>query len=338
MHNILIMDIKEKIRKIFTKKFLSDSWKILKTTFGSFSDDRGFKLSASLAYTTVFALGPLLLLIMSLASIFFGQDAIRGNVFAELNKLIGSSAAAQIQDIIKNIEFSGKTKFALISSIVVLLIGATGLFIEIQDSLNIIWRVKAKPKKGWVLFLKNRLLSSSLIISLGFLLIVSLIINGAVQALSHILERYLSDVTVILFYIINLVINFLVLVVLFGIIFKVLPDAKIKWKDVFVGALITSALFMLGKYGIGLYLGNSNLGSIYGAAGSIVILMIWVYYTAAILYLGAVYTKVYAGNFGGKIYPNDYSVWIKVEEVPVSKPVIKESTAINIPAEEDGDQ
>ncbi len=309
------MRIKEKIRKIFTKKFLSDSWKILKTTFGSFSDDKGFKLSASLAYTTVFALGPLLLLIMSLASIFFGQDAIRGNVFAELNKLIGSSAAAQIQDIIKNIEFSGKTKFALISSVVVLLIGATGLFIEIQDSLNIIWRVKAKPKKGWVLFLKNRLLSSSLIISMGFLLIVSLIVNGAVQALSNVLERYLSDATVVLFYFINQILNFLVLVSLFGIIFKVLPDVKIKWKDVISGSIFTSVLFIIGKYLIGLYIETTGTSSTYGTAGSIIIILLWIYYSSAILYLGAEFTQIYIEMYGGRIEPADYAVHIKQTEV-----------------------
>ena len=309
------MRIKEKIRKIFTKKFLSDSWKILKTTFGSFSDDKGFKLSASLAYTTVFALGPLLLLIMSLASIFFGQDAIRGNVFAELNKLIGSSAAAQIQDIIKNIEFSGKTKFALISSVVVLLIGATGLFIEIQDSLNIIWRVKAKPKKSWVLFLKNRLLSSSLIISMGFLLIVSLIVNGAVQALSNVLERYLSDATVVLFYFINQILNFLVLVSLFGIIFKVLPDVKIKWKDVISGSIFTSVLFIIGKYLIGLYIETTGTSSTYGTAGSIIIILLWIYYSSAILYLGAEFTQIYIEMYGGRIEPADYAVHIKQTEV-----------------------
>jgi len=309
------MAVAQKIKKFFSRDSLKNNWKLLTTTFGSFSDDKGLKLSASLAYTTVFSLGPLLLLMMSLASIFYGEDAIRGNVFTELNKMIGSSAAKQIQDIIRNIEFSGKTKFALVSSIVILLVGATSLFIEIQDSLNIIWRVKAKPKKGWVLFLKNRLLSSSLIISLGFLLIVSLIVNGAVEAVGNILARRFSNVTVVFIYIINMVINFLVLMTLFGIIFKVLPDAKIKWKNVRSGAIFTTVLFIIGKYLIGLYIENTSTSSTYGAAGSIIVILLWIYYSAAILYLGAEFTQVYSEMYGGRIEPADYAVHVEQTEV-----------------------
>ena len=301
--------------KIFSKAFFKKGWTVLKTTFISFADDKGMKLSASLAYTTVFALGPLLLLIMSLASIFFGEDAIRGNVFHELNNLIGSSAAAQVQDIIRNIEFSGKTKFALITSIVVLLVAATGLFIEIQDSLNIIWRVKAKPKKGWVLFLKNRLLSSSLIVSLGFLLIVSLIVNGAVSALSNIMTRFLSDFTVVLIYLINLVINLVVLVVLFGIIFKVLPDAKIKWRDVRSGAIFTAVLFTIGRYLISFYIETAGTSSTYGTAGSLIVILLWIYYSSAILYLGAEFTQVYTEMRGHSIQPAEDAVHIKQTEI-----------------------
>lgn len=162
------------------RKFFPRLGKALIATFKGFSDDKGMKLSASLAYYTIFSIGPLLLLLMSLASVFFGQEAIEGKVFGQLKGMLGTQAAAQVQEIIKNIQVSGETNFALVISIVTLVVGATTVFIEIQDSLNMIWKLKAKPKKGWLAFLKNRLISSSLIISIGFLLIVTLVVNGAI--------------------------------------------------------------------------------------------------------------------------------------------------------------
>ncbi|MES2776988.1 MAG: YihY/virulence factor BrkB family protein [Bacteroidota bacterium] len=318
------------MKKIFTKSFWQKAFKILKATFGGFSDDKGPKLSAALAYTTVFSLGPLLLLMMSLASVFFGQEAIEGKIFGQLNDLIGNNAAKQVQDIIKNIRFSGKTNFALIASIVTLLIGATSLFIEIQDSLNTIWKVKAKPKKGWLKFLQNRLLSSTLIISLGFLLIVSLVINGAVDALSDVLSRYFSSLTTVVITGINMAITFVIISFLFAIIFKVLPDAKIKWKDVKTGAIFTAILFTIGKFLIGLYIAKSGTESTYGAAGAIIIILVWIYYTSMILYLGAEFTQVYSEAYGSRIQPADYAVHVEQKEVekevavlPVQHPEVK---------------
>ncbi|MEO7209682.1 MAG: YihY/virulence factor BrkB family protein, partial [Chitinophagaceae bacterium] len=207
----------------FNKKSLIAWWKILKAAFSGFAEDKGMKLSASLAYTTIFSLGPLLLFIMSIASIFFGQQASEGKIFEQLNGFLGASAAKQIQDVIQSINLSGKTHFALIISTITLLVGATSLFVEIQDSLNMIWRVKPKPKKGWLQFLKNRLQSASLIISLGFLLVVSLIANGLVDAFSHILTRYFSDGTVMVMNGFNFLLTMGIITVLFAIIFKVLP-------------------------------------------------------------------------------------------------------------------
>jgi len=319
------------MKKILTKAFWKDAIKILKATFNGFSDDKGIKLSASLAYTTVFSLGPLLLLLMSLASIVFGQDAIEGKIFKELNGLLGADAAKQIQDIIANIQFSGKTKFALITSIVTLIIGATGLFIEIQDSLNTIWKLKAKPKKSWLKFLQNRLLSSSLIVSLGFLLMVSLVINGAVDALQDLLMRYFSSFTVVIVTILNFSITFVIIAFLFGIIFKFLPDAKIKWKDVKMGALFTAVLFIIGRFLIGLYITKSGTASTYGAAGSIIVILVWIYYAAAILYLGAEFTQVYSEMYGSHIQPADYAVHVEQKEIerdvaalPLQHPELKQ--------------
>lgn len=289
-------------------------WKMLKATFSSFFEDKGLKLSASLAYTTIFSLGPMLLLIMSLASIFFGEAAIEGKIFSQVNGLLGPEAARQIQDIIKNIQFSGKTNFALTVSIITLLVGSTSLFVEIQDSLNMIWRVKAKPKRGWLNFLKNRLLSASLIISLGFLLVVSLIINGTVLALSESLTKYLSNFSVLLITIINFILTFLITSFIFGIVFKILPDVKIKWKNVKAGAIFTALFFMGGRYLIGLYIEKTATGSTYGAAGAIIIILVWVYFTSAILYMGAEFTQVYSEAMGNRIEPSDYAVHVEEKE------------------------
>ncbi|ESU24344.1 hypothetical protein FEDK69T_07880 [Flavobacterium enshiense DK69] len=289
-------------------------FRILKDTFQSFIDDRALKLSASLSYYTIFSLAPLLLLIISLTGIFFGRDAVQGEIFKEINGLMGSEAAAQIQDIIKNMELSGETNAAIVVSGIILLIGATSVFVEIQDSINMIWKLKAKPKKGWIKLIKDRLLSSSLIISLGFLLIVSLLINGALLALSEWLKNYFPSVTLIIFRIIDILVSFAVITTLFGVIFKVLPDAKISWKDVRSGAFFTACLFMLGRFLIGIYIDVTSTGSAYGAAGSLIVILVWVYYTAAILYFGAEFTKVYAEYMGAKIQPSDYAVYIEQYE------------------------
>ena len=303
------------MKKPQTREFFKKLPKVLLATFKGFGEDNGLKLSASLAYYTVFSIGPLLLLLMSLVSIFYGGEAIRGKIFDELNGLLGASAAAQIQEIIKNITFSGKTNFALVASIATLFIGATSVFIEIQDSLNMIWKLKAKPKKGWLAFIKNRLLSSSLIISLGFLMIVTLVVNGAIEALMDVIRRYFDSVAEILLYVLNLVVTFVVITVLFGIIFKFLPDAKIKWKHVRTGAIFTAILFMIGRYLIGLYIDQTATESTYGAAGAIVVLLVWIYYSAVILYIGAEFTQVYTEAFGGHIEPAEYAVHVQQTEV-----------------------
>jgi len=289
-------------------------YRILKDTLQGFIDNRALKFSTSLSYYTIFSLAPLLLLMISLAGVFFGRDAIQGQVFGEINGLIGNQAAAQIQDIIKNMELSGRTNFAIIVGGITLLIGATTVFGEIQDSINIIWNVKAKPKRSWLKWIEDRLLSSSLIAGLGFLLIVSLLINGLLLALNEWLKNYFPEVTLIIFQIINVLISFIVITILFGVIFKVLPDAKIAWKDVGAGAFFTACLFMLGRFLIGLYINFSGTGSAYGAAGSLIVILVWVYYTAAILYFGAEFTKVYAEFMGARIEPADYAVYVEQYE------------------------
>ena len=284
-------------------------------TLNGFLDDRGLKLSAALAYYTVFALAPLLMLVISLIGAFLGKDAIQNNIYPQIKSYVGSSAALQIQEMIKSVSLSGKTGVAIVTSIVTLIVGATSIFLEIQDSINLIWRVKAKPKKGWVKMLTNRLISFSMIISLGFLLLVSLIVNALVLALSTRITRYFPEVTIQLFNLINIGITFLVIAVLFGIIFKFLPDVKIAWRDVRTGAFFTSLLFMLGKYLIGIYIQTTGTGSTYGAAGSLIVILVWIYYTSAILYFGAEFTQVYADEYGDKIEPAEYAVHVEQKEI-----------------------
>lgn len=293
------------------KRFFVNFWTLLKDSYNGFTNDRCLKLSAALAYYTVFSLAPLLVLVISLISFFYGREAIQGQIFSQINGLVGNQAAAQIQDMIKSVELSGKTNTALAIGIITLLVGATSIFIEIQDSVNLIWRVKAKPKRGWVKLLKDRLLSSSLVISLGFLLLVSLIINGLVLALSDFLTQYIPRIGVLLISGFNFALSTAVVATLFGIIFKVLPDAKIAWKDVRWGAIFTALLFMLGRYVIGLYVETTSTSSAYGAAGSLIVILVWIYYTAAILYFGAEFTQAYANHFGVRIAPADYAVYVE---------------------------
>lgn len=300
--------------KFFSKQNFKDGFTIMKGAIAGFSDDKAMKLSASLAYYTVFSLAPLLLLVISLAGIFLGKEAIQGQVFSEINGLVGNQAARQIEEMIKNLEKSGQTTLSVIIGFVTLLVGATTVFGEMQDSINTIWKVKAKPKRGWVKLLKDRLLSSSLIVSIGFLLIVSLLVNGMLLALSDNLKRLLPDITVVIFNIINASISFIVITILFGVIFKVLPDVKISWKGVRAGALFTAFLFMLGRVIIGFYIEKTSTGSAYGAAGSLIVILLWVYYTAAILYFGAEFTQSYAQFTGARIEPADYAVHVEQKE------------------------
>lgn len=300
---------------IIIMKKLSDFWKVFKKAAVEFDGDNGFKLAASLSYSTIFAMGPLLIVVISLAGIFLGHDAVEGRVYHQIKGLVGSGAALQIQEIIKNIQASRHTVAGAIIGGVILLIGATSVFTEIQGSINYMWSIQAKPKKGWLKLLMNRLLSFSLIVGLGFIAMVSLLINSLMDLLSNYLKNYFSHATVVVFYIVNMILTLAAVTLLFTIIFKVLPDAIIRWKDAFIGAVFTGLLFILGKFLIGLYLGNSKLGITYGAAASIVVILTWVYYSSIILYFGAEFTEAYAQEFGGRIRPSDTAVFILKREV-----------------------
>ena len=296
-----------------SKGLFSKTWYLLKNTISEFNDDNAIKLSASLSYYTIFAIPPLMIIIITLCGFFFGKDAVTGELYGQINRLVGNDAAIQIQNAIKNVELSDSNAFAAIFGGVMLLIGASGVFAEIQSSINFIWGLKAKPNKGFKKFIQNRLMSFSMIVSVGFLLLVSLLVNSVMDLLSAKLRSYFQEGTIYIFYVLNLLLVFAIITLLFTIIFRTLPDGKIRWKDAFIGSSFTSVLFMVGKFAIGLYLGNSTVASVYGAAGSIIIILVWVYYSAIILYFGAEFTKVYAKAYGGSISPNEYSVEIQKE-------------------------
>jgi len=302
-------------KSLMKKKSLKEIWKVTVNSFKGFGEDKIAKFSGSLAYSTVFSMGPLLIVLLFICGFFFGQEAIQGKIYGQMQQFVGRDAALQLQTIIKNASLSGKGSVALVIGIITLLIGATAVFAEIQDSINTIWGFKAKPKKGLWKMLRNRFLSFSVIVSLGFLLLVSLVVATIVEGLSNRFKSIWPDMAVVIFYIVNLLLSFVITAALFAVIFKVLPDARTKWKDVLPGAIASTVLFMIGKFAISFYIGKSQIGTTYGAAGSLVILLVWIYYSSIILYLGAEFAKAWTAHYGGAIRPNDYAVALKQVEV-----------------------
>lgn len=300
-------------------------WEVFKNSFNGFLDHSVLKLSASLAYYTVFSLAPLLIVLLFICGELFGREAIEGSIYGQIEGFVGPQSALQLQEIVKNASISGKSNVAAVIGIITLLVGATTVFAEIQDSINFIWGLKTKPGKSFLQFLKVRLVSFGVIGSLGFLLLVSLGVTALVEALSSRLKDQFPDVTIVVFYIINLIITFIVTTSLFAVIFKVLPDAKIRLKDVLAGAIATTILFMLGKFAISFYISKSEVGTTYGAAGSLVVLLVWIYYSSVILYFGAEFTKAYAVKYGAPIHPNRYTVTTRTVELEEEKTTVQQT-------------
>ena len=281
--------------------FFKRTWQSLVKSYNHFDDMNGFKLSAALSYYTVFSVAPLLIVIISLAAIFFGREAVEGRVYHQISGLVGSDTALQIQTIIRNTQTSNHGKLGGLIGSIILIIGASGVFSEMQSSLNYLWSIPAPKKKAFLFAIFRKLISFSLLIGVAFLLMVSLTVNALLELLSDRLKGLFSDSLFNVFYIVNLSLIILVISCLFMLIFKILPNSSISWKHAFVGALATSLLFLFGKFIIGFYLGHSKIGATYGATASIVILMLWIYYSSIILYFGACFTSVYAESRGQPI-------------------------------------
>jgi len=288
-----------KLKTIFT---------LLKETVDEWNKDKASRLAAALAYYTVFSLSPLLIIAIAIAGAIFGKEAARGEIVGQIQGLVGKDGAEFIQTAIesaaKPTEGGG---LASAISVVVLLFGASGVFVELQDALNTIWEVKPDPKAGAGTFIRARFLSFSMVLGIGFLLLVSLLLSAGLSGVVAYLGNLFPIISSLL-QVANFVLGFIVTTILFGLIYKFLPDVKIKWNDVLIGAAITSMLFSIGRYGLGLYLGNSSFGSTYGAAGSLVIILAWVYYAAQILFFGAEFTQVYARRYGSQIVPDKNAI------------------------------
>jgi membrane protein len=289
-------------------------FKVLKEAGTEFVNDNGTKLSASLAYYTIFSIGPLLLVVITLMGFFYKKSDITPKLFEQVSQLIGKAGSAELESIISNMSMqSNSTLFSIIGG-VVLVFGATGIFTEIQSSINYIWSIKAKPKKSWLKYILDRLLSFSLIIGSGFLLLVTLFINLLMDLLADHLQRFFGDSNAFMLKGVNIGLLYLVVVFLFAVIYKVLPDASIRWKDALIGAAFTGVLFLIGKFLISYYLGTSKTINAYGAAASIILLLSWVYYSSIILYFGAEFTKVYSMRIGHGITIYDTAVYIVKHE------------------------
>ncbi|WP_134089567.1 YihY/virulence factor BrkB family protein [Olivibacter sp. XZL3] len=315
--------------KVLKKQFYKDAFTLLKATAIGFGDDKISKMSAALSYYTIFALAPLLIIVLAVVSFLLGDDAQQGKIFQQINEYVGADAAALIQSLIQQLSVGKGSVIATVIGAGTLIYASTKVFVEMQDSLNMIFNVKPKPKRGWVKLLIDRALSFSIVLILGFLLVVSLLLNVVISVVSTTLVEYLPDLQVfgldlldettnIALYLINTLITFIVLSVLFGCIFKFLPDVNIKWKDVRSGAFFTALLFMIGKWAIGLYMQYAAPASGYGAAGSIVIILLWINYTSSILFFGAEFTEKNAEMFGDGVKPSSIAVRVNQQEVTSS--------------------
>jgi membrane protein len=274
------------------------AWVLVSESIMEWMNDRASRKGAALAFYTVFSLAPILILSIAIAGLFFGQDAARGEIFDEVRDLIGPDGALAIQAMIQNASRPGAGTLATLVGLVTLFIGATTALAELKDGLDQIWHAPPEKTSGFWYFLRKRLLSIGLILSLGFLLLVSLAFSAVLTVLA---KRWgPQDVTGVVLQVINFLFSFVLVTLLFAMIYKILPAVRIAWRDVIIGAVTTALLFNIGKFMIGLYLGNSAVASSYGAAGSVILVLIWVYYSAQIFLLGAEFTKVYAYRYGSR--------------------------------------
>ena len=311
------------------KKLLSDALNILKRTYQEWREDRASRLAAALAYYTIFSLAPLLVIAIAVAGFIWTQDAVEAQVMGQIQSLVGADGAAFVGDLIKGASNPAEGIIATIIGLVTLLFGALGVFNELHNSLNIIWEVKEeKPESFWHAIkdaIVDRFLSFTMVLGIGFLLLVSLVVSAGLSATQELVGNAFP-VPEFLLQLLNLIISIGVITVLFAMMYKYLPDVEVPWRYVWLGAFATAVLFSLGKMVIGIYLGNSAVASSFGAAGSLVLLLLWVYYSAQILFFGAEFTQVYANTYGPKILPDDDE-----ETSPTKSSITKEGKPISAP-------
>lgn len=302
------------------RKFnLSVLVKILKDTVQGFGDDNVTRLSASLAYATLFSIIPFLSLLITIG-VWIRID-LADQLYTQLEPIVGADVVQQLSAIIANAAKTDSSTFATLVSLGVSIFAATTIFAEIQSSLNTIWGIKAIPKKSWLKYIRTRLLSFSIILVFAFILLVTFGITHIIGSISDRLLANYPDMAASLVKAAGLIINMAVTAFIFAFIFKVLPDAKIKIKDVFVGAIVTTVLFLAGQWGISFYIGIANVGTVYGAAAFMAILITWIYYSAIIIYIGAEFTEAWANEMGGRIFPDEFAVATRTIEIHEDKPL-----------------
>src|SRR6478672_10929115 len=284
----------------------SSLWWVLKHAFIGWWNDNVPRLGASLAYYTLFAMAPILVIAIGVAGLVFGPTAVRGEVVGQIQGLVGRQGAEAVQAMIQGAAHPSSSVLATVVGVVTAFLGATGAFIELQTALNAIWRVKPRPGVSVREFLLQRLISFGLVVGVGFILLVSLLVSAALAGLSKYLGHSFPTLTA-LWEAGNVLVSLGVFTLLFAMVYKVLPDVRLGWRDVWVGALVTAGFFSIGKQVIGLYLGTSSVASSYGAAGSVVVLLIWVYYSAQVVLLGAEFTRYYVERFHGEPPPLRYA-------------------------------
>ncbi len=281
---------------------LKDIIPLIKNTFTEWSEDKASRLAAALAYYTIFSIPPLLIIAIAIAGQVFGQEAAENQIIAQFSSLIGTDSAEALQAMIVNAREPGESIGAAVFGIIILLFGASGVFGQLQDALNTIWEVAPRPGRGIMGMIKDRFFSFTMVLTISFLLLISLIISAALAVVSEFVSTLLPNLPIVA-QLLSLLISLTAVTVVFALIFKAVPDVEIAWKDVWIGAVVTAVLFVLGQFAIGLYLGNSDVTSTYGAAGALVVILIWVFYSAQILFLGAEFTQVYANRHGTRIVP-----------------------------------
>jgi membrane protein len=288
-------------------RVLKNLWFLVRESGKEWTADKAPRLGAALSYYTVFSLAPVLLLVISVMGLFLGREAAQGQIVDELGTLLGKDGAQVVQMAIAK---AGERKASVVATVIgffTLLLGATGVMVELQGALNQVWKVIPKPGQSWKTFIRGRLLSLALVLSFGFVLLVSLVLSAGLSAMGHWMVNVMPGWTV-LAYVLNWLVSILVIALFMALIFKVLPDAKVAWRDVWVGAVVTAVLFQLGKYGIGLYIAKGSVASTFGAAGSLAVLLVWVYYSSQIILFGAEFTRAYANKFGSHVVPEENAV------------------------------
>lgn len=303
---------------------IRDLGSFLSDIYNQWSKDKAMGMGAALAYYTIFSIPPLLVIVIALAGFFFGEEAAKGQIVKQIQGLIGQEGAVTIQGMINSARKQDSSFIATIIGLVTLLIGASGVFVQLQDSLNTIWGVQPKPDRGWGDIIKERLMSFGMVFGVGFLLMVSLIIDTVLSVfMGYIGQMFHSEFAAYLLKFANFGVNLVIITGIFAMIYKALPDVRIYWKDVALGSVVTSLLFIVGKYAIGLYLGNANVGVAYGTAGSLIVILAWIFYASLIFFFGAEFTQVYTRRYGTRVDTLNGAIIVQPEKhkVPARKEI-----------------